>query len=166
MKIAIVGTGISGLVCAHLLRDRHELVLFEAERRIGGHTNTVDVGHSGRRYPIDTGFIVFNEHTYPGFSRLLAELGVGSRPSDMSHRSWTWTHSSWKGWWVRILSTATSTASANATAIPREHRTSAGNRFQTPPSPASSLIRPPVIPSADSLPGAGREAVTFRRFRR
>ena len=81
MKIAIVGAGVSGLVCAHRLHAHHEIHVFEADRRIGGHVNTIAVGPG---IEVDTGFIVYNEHTYPGFTRLLGELGVESQPSDMS----------------------------------------------------------------------------------
>ena len=84
MKVAIVGTGISGLVCAHLLHPTHDVTLFEQADRPGGHTNTVDVTVDGVTHPVDTGFIVFNERTYPGFSALLTRLGVATRPSDMS----------------------------------------------------------------------------------
>ena len=89
MRIAIVGTGISGLVCAHLLDPTHEVTVFEAGDRIGGHTNTIDVELPGpdgttEHHAVDTGFIVFNERNYPGFIRLLDRLGVVSRVSDMS----------------------------------------------------------------------------------
>lgn len=84
MRIAIIGTGISGLVAAHRLRRRHEVTLFEANDYIGGHTNTVDVELDGERHAIDTGFIVFNDWTYPNFIRLLDELGVASQPTEMS----------------------------------------------------------------------------------
>ena len=84
MKIAIVGTGISGLVAAHLLHRDHELVIYEAGEHVGGHTNTIDVEEDGRRLAVDTGFIVYNERTYPNFCRLLARLGVATQPSDMS----------------------------------------------------------------------------------
>lgn len=84
MKIAIVGTGISGLVAAHQLHREHEIVVYEAGERIGGHTNTVPVdGADGRRHWIDTGFIVFNDRNYPNFEALLAELGVATQPSHM-----------------------------------------------------------------------------------
>lgn len=84
MKIAIVGTGISGMVAAYLLHRDHEITVFEAADYIGGHTNTVEVTMEGRDYAIDTGFIVFNDWTYPNFMALLRKLGVESEPSDMS----------------------------------------------------------------------------------
>jgi uncharacterized protein len=80
MRIAIIGTGVAGLTCAHLLHPRHELTLFEAEERAGGHACTVDV--EGDR--VDLGFVVYNDRNYPGFERLLERLGVASQPSDMS----------------------------------------------------------------------------------
>ena len=84
MKIAIVGTGISGLVAAHKLAPEHEIVVYEASGRIGGHTNTVAVEAEDGTHRIDTGFIVFNDRNYPNFERLLARLGVASQPSTMS----------------------------------------------------------------------------------
>ncbi len=84
MKIAVVGAGIAGMVSAHLLSKQHEVVLFESESRLGGHTHTVDVAVAERSYAIDTGFIVFNEATYPNFIRLLNQLGVQSQPTQMS----------------------------------------------------------------------------------
>src|ERR1700750_1161886 len=85
MKIAIVGTGVSGLVAAHHLHRQHEITVYEAAARIGGHTHTVAVPEPGRPdVAIDTGFIVFNDHNSPNFEALLAELGVASQPSHMS----------------------------------------------------------------------------------
>jgi uncharacterized protein len=85
MRIAIVGSGVSGLVCAHLLHPLHEITLFEAQDRLGGHVNTVRVpAGDAPDLAIDTGFIVFNEANYPGFTRLLERLGIASQPSDMS----------------------------------------------------------------------------------
>ena len=84
MKVCIIGTGISGLVAAHKLQAEHELTVYEADERIGGHTHTVSVESRGESIPIDTGFIVFNEATYPGFCALLRELGVPWQPSSMS----------------------------------------------------------------------------------
>lgn len=84
MKIAIIGTGIAGNVAAYKLRQAHEIAVFEAGSYVGGHTNTVDVYESGKKIPIDTGFIVFNDRTYPNFIRLLDEIGQESQPSEMS----------------------------------------------------------------------------------
>ena len=84
MKIAIIGSGISGLTAAHTLADDHEITLFEAGNKLGGHTATIAVTHKGRDYAIDTGFIVFNDWTYPEFIKLMGELGVESQPTQMS----------------------------------------------------------------------------------
>jgi predicted NAD/FAD-binding protein len=84
MKIAIIGTGIAGNVAAYRLAQEHDITVFEADHRIGGHTNTVDVVAAGQRWAVDTGFIVFNNVTYPNFISLLDELGVDSQDSDMS----------------------------------------------------------------------------------
>lgn len=84
MKIAIVGSGISGLSCGHLLAPEHDIVVFEAGAEIGGHTATKDVEADGKTYAIDTGFIVFNDWTYPNFIRLMDELGVQSQDTEMS----------------------------------------------------------------------------------
>jgi predicted NAD/FAD-binding protein len=84
MKIAIIGSGISGLTAAHILNRRHVVDVFEANNYVGGHTNTIEVSESDRMIPVDTGFIVFNEYNYPNLCRLFGELGVDSRESDMS----------------------------------------------------------------------------------
>lgn len=84
MRIAIIGSGISGMVAAYRLHESHEITVFEANDYIGGHTNTVDVELDGKRYPIDTGFIVFNHQTYPNFLNLINEIGVKTHPSSMS----------------------------------------------------------------------------------
>lgn len=84
MRIAVVGAGISGMVAAYLLSDSHDVVVFEANDYLGGHTRTVDVQAGGKTYAVDTGFIVFNEATYPNFVRLLRRLGVAWKNSRMS----------------------------------------------------------------------------------
>lgn len=84
MKIAIIGSGIAGLTTAYLLQRHHQVTVFEASDWVGGHTHTVDVEVDGRSYAIDTGFIVFNDWTYPNFIRLLDQLGVASQPTEMS----------------------------------------------------------------------------------
>ncbi|HPM82593.1 MAG TPA: FAD-dependent oxidoreductase [Candidatus Anammoximicrobium sp.] len=84
MKIAIIGSGISGLLAARLLADEHEVHVFEANDYAGGHTNTVSFEAFGRQYAADTGFMVFNDRTYPNFIRLLQMLDVPARMSDMS----------------------------------------------------------------------------------
>ncbi|MFY0729306.1 NAD(P)/FAD-dependent oxidoreductase [Pseudomonas sp. NFX15] len=84
MKIAIIGSGISGLTCAYLLNRSHEITLFEASDWIGGHTHTVDVTIAGQQHGLDTGFIVFNDWTYPNFIKLLGRLGVGFKATEMS----------------------------------------------------------------------------------
>ncbi|MGE6686636.1 NAD(P)/FAD-dependent oxidoreductase [Stutzerimonas stutzeri] len=84
MKIAIIGSGIAGLTCAHLLSRQHQIAVFESASWIGGHTHTVDVRLHGRDYAVDTGFIVFNDWTYPNFIKLLEKLGVRYKPTEMS----------------------------------------------------------------------------------
>lgn len=84
MKIAIIGSGISGLVCAHLLAPQHKVTLFEANDYLGGHTATKTVSLQGQEWNIDTGFIVFNDRTYPNFQKLLHRLGVPYQPTEMS----------------------------------------------------------------------------------
>lgn len=83
-NIAVIGSGISGLTCAWLLGRQHRISLFEANDYLGGHTATVDVELGGRHHAVDTGFIVFNDRTYPRFRQLLAQTGVRARPTEMS----------------------------------------------------------------------------------
>lgn len=90
MRIAIVGTGISAMTAAYLLHRDHELTVFDKADYIGGHTNTLDITLDGVQYPVDTGFIVFNDWTYPNFIRLLDRLGVESRESTMSFAVSCW----------------------------------------------------------------------------
>lgn len=84
MRTAVIGSGVSGLVCARLLSRDHDIVVFEADARIGGHCNTVSCDVDGSSFRIDTGFIVYNERTYPVFSQILDDLGVETVPTSMS----------------------------------------------------------------------------------
>ena len=84
MNIAIVGTGVSGLVCAHILSRSHDITLFEADDRPGGHAHTVRVDLPDGSFDVDTGFLVYNERNYPGLIKLFADLGVPTKASDMS----------------------------------------------------------------------------------
>lgn len=83
MKIAVVGSGISGLTAAYLLQKKYEITVYESEATIGGHTATKEVTTEHGTYAIDTGFIVFNDWTYPNFIELLNRLGVQSQPTSM-----------------------------------------------------------------------------------
>ena len=83
-RVAIIGTGIAGLGCAHFLHRKFDLTLYEKNGYIGGHTNTITVAEADRAVPIDTGFMVFNEVTYPNLTRLFRELGVATKPTNMS----------------------------------------------------------------------------------
>ncbi|MDN3683498.1 FAD-dependent oxidoreductase [Vibrio sinaloensis] len=84
MKIAIIGSGISGLTCGYYLCKEHDITLYEANDYIGGHTATVDVEVDGQSYAVDTGFIVYNDRTYPNFIAMMNEIGVKGRPTQMS----------------------------------------------------------------------------------
>jgi uncharacterized protein len=83
-RVAIIGTGIAGLGCAHFLHRQFDLTLYEKNDYAGGHTNTVSVAEENRSVPVDTGFMVFNEVTYPNLTRLFRELGVAVKPAPMS----------------------------------------------------------------------------------
>lgn len=84
MKIAIIGSGISGLASSYLLKDKYEVTLFEKNDYFGGHSNTQNISHSGQEIPVDTGFIVFNHRTYKNLVPFFNELGVKTEASDMS----------------------------------------------------------------------------------
>ena len=88
MKIAVVGSGIAGLSAAWLLARHsgraHQVTLFEKEGRLGGHTHTVDVTVDGTTHPVDTGFLVYNDWTYPNLIALFSQLQIETAPSDMS----------------------------------------------------------------------------------
>jgi predicted NAD/FAD-binding protein len=84
MRIGIIGAGISGITCAHLLRKQHDIEILEAADYVGGHTNTIDVERSGGHWAVDTGFIVFNKQNYPNFIKLIESYGVAFQPGPMS----------------------------------------------------------------------------------
>ena len=84
MKIGVIGAGVAGLTAAHLLSKKHEITLIEKNKRIGGHTNTINVEENGNKIGVDTGFIVLNDRNYPNFKKLLNQLGVKIRDTDMS----------------------------------------------------------------------------------
>ena len=83
-RIAIIGSGISGQTCGYLLSQKHQITLFEAESYLGGHTATVDIDIDNRTIPIDTGFIVFNDRTYPNFIKLMNQIGIKYQDTEMS----------------------------------------------------------------------------------
>lgn len=83
-QVAVIGSGISGLATAWLLRDTHNVTLYEAAPRLGGHTHTVEVEVEGQRFPVDTGFLVFNRRTYPNLCALFEQIGIEAVASDMS----------------------------------------------------------------------------------
>jgi predicted NAD/FAD-binding protein len=83
-RIAVVGSGISGLASAWLLSQQHAVTLYEAGDYLGGHTHTVDVTVEGISHPVDTGFLVYNSQTYPNLTALFAYLGVASVETEMS----------------------------------------------------------------------------------
>ncbi|MGB5602013.1 MAG: FAD-dependent oxidoreductase, partial [Gammaproteobacteria bacterium] len=84
MKIAVIGTGIAGNVAAYKLSKDHDVMVYEANDYIGGHTHTHDVMFQNRHYAIDTGFIVYNYRTYPAFTQLLEEMSVDVQATNMS----------------------------------------------------------------------------------
>jgi predicted NAD/FAD-binding protein len=83
MKIAIIGSGISGLYAAWKLGKVHDVTVFEKNNYFGGHTDTHQLNIDGEQVAVDSGFIVFNEHNYPLFCAMLKELGIQSQSSDM-----------------------------------------------------------------------------------
>ncbi|MFT4655398.1 MAG: putative NAD/FAD-binding protein [Kangiellaceae bacterium] len=83
-RVAIIGTGIAGMTSAYLINQKADITVYEAKHYIGGHTATKDVEVAGRKYSIDTGFIVYNEWTYPNFIKLMKTLGVASQATEMS----------------------------------------------------------------------------------
>ena len=83
-QAAVIGSGIAGLTAAYLLQRRYDVLLFEADSRLGGHAHTHEVAESGRILSVDSGFIVHNRRTYPHLIRLFEELGVATQPTDMS----------------------------------------------------------------------------------
>ena len=85
--IAVVGGGISGMMTAYLLSRRYTVWLFEQDRRLGGHTNTIRIDTPEGPVALDTGFLVHNTRTYPNLVRVFSELGIETRPSDIDRKS-------------------------------------------------------------------------------
>ena len=83
-RIAIIGSGISGQTCGYLLSQQHQVTLFEANDYLGGHTATIDLDIDNKTVAVDTGFIVFNDRTYPNFIKLMKQVGIASKPTEMS----------------------------------------------------------------------------------
>jgi predicted NAD/FAD-binding protein len=83
MRIAVIGGGVSGLVAAHALSERHDVALYEAAGHLGGHTNTITVERESGTWHLDTGFIVLNDRNYPRFREILEGAGVATQPSHM-----------------------------------------------------------------------------------
>ncbi len=83
-RIAIIGSGISGQTCGYLLSKHHQVTLFEANNHLGGHTATIDLDIDGKTLAVDTGFIVFNDRTYPNFIKMMDQIGITSKPTEMS----------------------------------------------------------------------------------
>jgi len=83
-RIAIIGSGISGQTCGYLLSKKHQVTLFEANDYLGGHTATIDIGIDNKTLAVDTGFIVFNDRTYPNFIKMMKQIGIASTPTEMS----------------------------------------------------------------------------------
>ena len=83
-SIAIVGTGIAGMGAAYFLKDKYDITFYEKNDYPGGHTNTLTVKEPGGEIYIDSGFMVYNEITYPNLTRLFKELDVKTKPTDMS----------------------------------------------------------------------------------
>src|SRR5271156_6064177 len=84
LKVAVIGTGISGMSAAWLISQRHSVTVYERDERLGGHSHTVDAPNGATTIPVDTGFIVYNEKTYPNLAALFAHLDVPTEPSEMS----------------------------------------------------------------------------------
>ena len=84
MNIGVIGAGVAGLTAANLLSEKYNITLIEKEKRIGGHTNTINVEENGKKIGVDTGFIVLNDKNYVNFKKLLAKLNVEIRDTDMS----------------------------------------------------------------------------------
>ncbi len=83
-KIAVIGTGISGLSAAYFLERLHDVTVYEKQARTGGHSRTVNVAYGDRTIPVDTGFIVFNQRNYPNLTALFRTLDVPIKKSDMT----------------------------------------------------------------------------------
>jgi phytoene dehydrogenase-like protein len=164
VKIAIIGAGVSGLVCAYRLHEDHDIVVYEAADYPGGHSNTIDVETDAGSYAVDTGFIVYNDRNYPNFERLLEELEVPTQPSDMSFgvsdgSSFEYNGSSANGLFARrrhFVSTTFHRMIADLLRFNREDAARVGRRSQPARVARRAGLLGRVRRAPDRAPGLGR----------
>ena len=154
-KVAVVGSGIAGMAVARSLAPDAHVTLFEAERWFGGHAHTVDVRLEGIRHGVDTGFLVYNERTYPELIRLFDELNIASAASAMSFsvqapaRGWEWCGSDLNGVFAQRRNLASPSFWSMLRDIVRFNRTATALAGE-----GSALDEPITTPTPSRLPSA------------